>query len=247
MSGKPSLTHQQQSNNRFVREMFTSIAGVYDLLNHLLSSGMDILWRKKAVRMLPCRQRELALDLCGGTGDFARTLLKKKKANAAIVADFALPMLSIAKKKLSSQKVCCNGVDAHYLPYRDGCFDMVLSAFGMRNITDLEICIADVRRVLKPGGEFLVLDFMGGQSGPVYHLFSMYFHYVLPAIGKLVSRDPIAYSYLPQSVKKFHSRDMFKELLESKGLQVKKQKDVLMGIATITLAVKIGSYVKEED
>ncbi len=235
----PGLSQQDSARSRVVRDMFSGIAGAYDLLNHLLSSGMDIVWRRRAVHMLRQRPRDRALDLCGGTGDFARALLSAGRAESAVIADFALPMLLCARRKLARLPVQCHGVDAHFLPYRDGCFDATLCAFGMRNIADLPRALAEVRRVLAPGGEFLALEFMGGQRGPGYWLFSLYFHYVLPWIGRIISGDRQAYSYLPDSVRRFHTRAEFAELLGRLGFRLVRQRDVLLGIATITLAEKV--------
>ncbi|MBE7560225.1 ubiquinone/menaquinone biosynthesis methyltransferase [bacterium] len=221
-----------------MRDMFSGIAGAYDLLNHVLSGGCDVLWRRRAVRRLPARPRARALDLCGGTGDFARALLSAGRAHSVVIADFALPMLARARRKLPHASVSFHAVDAHFLPYADQCFDAVLCAFGLRNVADLPRALAEVRRVLAPGGELLVLEFMGARRGPCYCLFSLYFQYVLPLVGRIISGNRDAYLYLPESVRRFHSRRDFSELLAQSGLRVTLQRDLQLGISTITLAEK---------
>ena len=233
---KSRLAEEDARRSHRVREMFSGIAGVYDFLNHFLSGGMDLVWRRRAVRRLPDRSRRRALDLCGGTGDFARALLGQKKSQSVVVADFALPMLLCARRKLEGRPAAYHALDAHFLPYADQSFDVVLSAFGLRNVSDLPRGMDEIARVLPPGGELLVLEFMGGQSRLAYRMFAIYFRHVLPRIGRMVSRDRAAYDYLPQSVQEFHSRSEFAALLEGHGFEVQSQEDVMLGIATITLA-----------
>jgi demethylmenaquinone methyltransferase/2-methoxy-6-polyprenyl-1,4-benzoquinol methylase len=193
---------------RAVREMFSSIAPKYDLLNHLLSANVDKLWWRRTARSFStilARPGARVLDLCCGTGDMAFALRKQAPDAEIVGGDFSHAMLKLALAK-SSRVQAMNWVeaDALQLPFPDRSFDLVTSAFGFRNLADYYAGLREIRRVLKPGGECGILEFSDppGLRGKIY---SVYFKSVLPRIGKLISGNNGAYSYLPASVARFPS------------------------------------------
>lgn len=202
----PEGTTDAASASRAVREMFTSIAPRYDLLNHLLSVNVDKLWWRRTARAFTSiltRPDARVLDLCCGTGDMAFALRRKSNDSRIIGADFAHAMLTRARNKSNLQgRVTWIEADALQLPFPEESFDLVTSAFGFRNLADYDAGLREIRRVLKPGGECGILEFSDppGMRGKLYHL---YFKSVLPRIGKLISRNSGAYSYLPASVTRF--------------------------------------------
>jgi demethylmenaquinone methyltransferase/2-methoxy-6-polyprenyl-1,4-benzoquinol methylase len=193
---------------RAVREMFSSIAPKYDLLNHLLSANVDKLWWRRTARRFSSilsRPGARVLDLCCGTGDMAFALRKQAPGAEIVGGDFSHAMLKLALAK-SSPGATMNWVeaDALQLPFPDQSFDLVTSAFGFRNLADYDAGLREICRVLKPGGEVGILEFSDppGLRGKIY---SVYFKSVLPRIGKLISGNNGAYSYLPASVARFPS------------------------------------------
>ncbi|MGH9675708.1 MAG: bifunctional demethylmenaquinone methyltransferase/2-methoxy-6-polyprenyl-1,4-benzoquinol methylase UbiE, partial [Candidatus Acidiferrum sp.] len=208
-----ALTEADASNT--VREMFTQIAPRYDLLNHLLSMQLDRLWRARVARRLRHileRPSALVLDLCCGTGDLAFSLAKSGRAHIVGV-DFAHTMLVRARAK--SQRVPSYSgppaplpmpffeADALRLPFADGSFDLVTTAFGFRNLSNYEAGLREIQRILKPGGTVAILEFTEPPSGLIGNLYRWYFRDVLPRIGGMLSGDRAAYTYLPKSVARF--------------------------------------------
>lgn len=222
-----------------IRAMFSQIAPAYDFLNHLLSLGLDILWRRRAARCLPCRGRRRALDLCGGTGDFAWQLHARLPEASVIVADFARPMLERARQKFFPRRqILFTECDALALPFPDEAFDVASCAFGLRNLADLETGLDELRRVLKPGGDLLVLEFMQRRGGLFQRLFRVYFRVVLPALGRLVSGHRIAYGYLPASVDGFVTGEEFSRLLARRGFQLRQRRELAFGVCTLYHATR---------
>lgn len=199
-----------------VREMFTSVAPRYDLLNHLLSCNIDRLWWRRAARSfrpILARPRARVLDLCCGTGDMTFALQRESRNSSIFGADFAHAMLERAHGKsagLSSRAPRWIEADALNLPFPDAYFDLVTSAFGFRNLADYDAGLREIARILRPGGECGILDF-GEPSGLIGHLYRIYFRKILPTIGTLISGVKGAYEYLPASVERFPEP---KEMLE---------------------------------
>lgn len=202
----PDGATDADSASRAVREMFTSIAPRYDLLNHLLSANIDKLWWRRTARTfrhILSRERARVLDLCCGTGDMAFALRQQSKTAQIAGADFSHAMLVRARAKTTGESpVAWVESDALRLPFLDNSFDLVTSAFGFRNLADYDAGLREIFRVLRPGGECGILDFSepGGIVGKVY---DVYFKSVLPRVGKLISGNNGAYAYLPASVKRF--------------------------------------------
>lgn len=201
----PAGATDPESASRAVREMFTSIAPRYDLLNHLLSANVDRLWwhrTARTFRSILCGSAASALDLCCGTGDMALALRRQSREARITGVDFSHAMLTRAYAKAPA--IAWIEADALQLPFEDNRFDLVTSAFGFRNLADYDAGLREIFRVLRPGGECGILDFSepGGFVGRIYNL---YFKSVLPRIGKLVSGHERAYAYLPASVQRFPS------------------------------------------
>ena len=214
-----------------VREMFTRIAPRYDLLNHLLSLQLDRVWRARATSQLrPILERSdaLVMDLCCGTGDLAFSLARAGTARI-IGADFAHTMLVRAKEKSAALAEASGGnagaalpffeADAMRLPFADGSFHLVTTAFGFRNLSNYEAGLHEIQRVLKPGGTIAILEFTEPPAGTWGNLYRWYFSEVLPKIGGLISGDPTAYSYLPKSVARFFRPTELASLMTATGYQ----------------------------
>jgi demethylmenaquinone methyltransferase/2-methoxy-6-polyprenyl-1,4-benzoquinol methylase len=200
--------------------MFDAIAARYDLLNHLLSAGIDRRWRRQAVASLALRGGERVLDVCTGTADLALAALAGPRPPARVVGvDFADAMLRVGQRKLRRRDASVALVrgDATRLPVVGGSVDAVTVGFGIRNVEDTAAACAELRRVLAPGGRLAVLEFAVPTAPLVRAVYLWYFRNVLPLIGRLVSRHDAAYGYLPASVGAFASPDEFVKLLQRSG------------------------------
>jgi demethylmenaquinone methyltransferase/2-methoxy-6-polyprenyl-1,4-benzoquinol methylase len=202
-----------------VRSMFARIAGRYDLLNRLLSLGTDRRWRALVVESSGPLEGRLVVDACCGTGDLA---LDYARAGARVVGvDFTLEMLRRAGPKVArarSVRALLVGGDAQRLPLKSRCADLASVAFGIRNLADPEAGLAEMARVLKPGGRVLVLEFAPPPRGAFGALYGLYFRRVLPRIGRWISGDPDAYSYLPRTVLAWPEPAEFQRRMEAAGL-----------------------------
>lgn len=210
------------SASRAVRDMFTSIAPRYDLLNHLLSANVDKLWWRRTARSFSSilsRPNASVLDLCCGTGDMAFALRRESSGVQITGADFSHAMLELARKKSSAQhRLAWIEADALQLPFPDGSFDLVTSAFGFRNLADYDAGLREIRRVLKPSGEFGILE-CNEPEGLLGKFYDLYFQRVLPIIGTAISGVKGAYSYLPASVARFPQPPEMLARMEGAGFQ----------------------------
>lgn len=200
--------------------MFDRIARRYDLLNHLLSGGLDLYWRARAIRALGFRGGERVLDVCTGTADLALAALRGR-AGYVLGVDFAHEMLRIGARKLERARVTTVAPlvrgDAMRLPVASGSMDAVTVAFGIRNVVEPAVALADMRRTLKPGGRLAVLEFAMPTVPLLRSLYRWYFRRVLPLIGAVISRHDEAYRYLPESVGAFYTPAAFTALLREAG------------------------------
>jgi demethylmenaquinone methyltransferase/2-methoxy-6-polyprenyl-1,4-benzoquinol methylase len=206
-----------------VREMFDGIAGRYDLLNHVLSGSVDRVWWWRTARTFRHILRSndaQVLDLCSGTGDMALALRKQAPPQAAdyFAADFSHEMLRRGAQKFSGRRIIAIEADALSLPFADSSFDLVVSAFGFRNLANYENGLGEIYRILKPGGEFGILDFSepGGWFG---HVYSFYFKKILPKIGAALSGSRSSYEYLPASVQRFPSPQELQSTMRDVGFE----------------------------
>lgn len=230
----------EYSKKSQVEDMFDNIAPKYDLLNHVLSMKIDVLWRNKLVKMLAKDKPELVLDVATGTGDLA--IAVHKGTGADIVGlDLSQQMLNVGIEKIRKQKldgsISMQKGDAEQLPFEDNKFDGVTVAFGVRNFENLEKGLSELRRVVKENKSIYILEFskVEGFLAPFY---MFYFKNILPAIGRLVSKDNRAYTYLPDSVNAFPFGEKMKSILLDTGFRKVKYKKLSLGIATIYKATK---------
>ncbi len=224
-----------------VEEMFDSISPRYDLLNHVLSANIDKAWRKKAIQMLAAYKPATILDVATGTADFA---IAAKKLNPEKITgvDLSEGMLGIGRQKIQklglTHLIELSKADSESLPFNDNSFDAATVGFGVRNFENLDKGIMEIFRVLKPGGIFIVLEFSRPRGKLFGSLYLFYFTKILPLLGRMVSRNHRAYSYLPESVKSFPDGEDFLKVLRSAGFENCTCKPLTMGIASIYTAQK---------
>lgn len=232
---------KSDAKKKQVAEMFDSISGRYDFLNHFLSLGIDIRWRKKSINYLKDLQPKRILDIATGTGDFAIESLKLKPEQV-IGVDISEGMLSVGRKKMKKRGfdpiIDMQSGDSENLHFEDDSFDAVIVAFGVRNFENLEKGLAEMNRVLKPGGRAVILEFSKPTIFPFKQLYNLYFRWILPRIGKAVSKDNAAYTYLPESVNEFPYGNDFLNILEKTGYKNTKCKPVTLGISSIYVGEK---------
>ena len=225
-----------------IATMFDRIAPRYDALNHLLSFQIDRRWRKTASRWAAEGTPATVLDVATGTADLAM-LLARRLPNAHIVGvDCSEKMLALGKEKVRRKQLEGNvdlqWGDAAGLPFKEGSFDAVTVAFGVRNFAQLEQGLSEIQRVTRPQGLVTILEFSLPERFPVKQLYRFYFHRILPTIGRWVSRDPEAYRYLPNSVERFPQPEAFERLLAAQGLDPVRRRRLTFGIATLYQAKK---------
>ena len=227
---------QDTSKREQIAQMFDNVSHRYDLLNHVLSGGIDILWRKKAIKMLRAEAPQTILDIATGTADFAieALALKPKKI---IGVDISEGMLSYGRQKI--KKIGMESVielrsgDSENLPFDDNSFDAIIVSFGVRNFENLAKGLADMNRVLKPGGTCLVLEFSKPKAFPFKQLYNFYFKNILPFVGKLISKDSAAYTYLPESVQAFPDGEDFLSIYQQAGFKNTKWIPLTFGVSSI--------------
>jgi demethylmenaquinone methyltransferase/2-methoxy-6-polyprenyl-1,4-benzoquinol methylase len=233
--------NKSEGKKEQVAEMFNNISKRYDLLNHVLSLGIDIIWRKKAIKMLQKDKPKLILDIATGTGDFAIEALALNP-DKIIGVDISAGMLEEGKKKMKKKNlehiIDLQMGDSEKLLFEDNKFDAVIVSFGVRNFETLEKGIADMYRVLKPGGKTVIVEFSKPKKFPMKQGYNFYFKYILPQIGKLFSKDDSAYTYLTESVQAFPDGNDFLEVLEKVGFKNTKCKPLTFGISSIYIGEK---------
>ncbi len=224
-----------------VAKMFNNIAPKYDLLNHSLSMGIDILWRKKAVKILRKSNPKKVLDIACGTGDFAIEDLNSG-ANEVVGLDISEGMVQVGIEKIKnkglSDKVSLRVGDSENIDFPDNTFDGITVGFGVRNFENLEKGLSEMHRVLVPDGNLIVLEFSKPKKFPIKQLYFFYFKYILPKIGRLVSKDKTAYTFLPDSVNAFPDGKNFTDILEKVGFKSTKIVPCSFGIASIYVGTK---------
>ena len=221
--------------------MFNNIAHKYDFLNHFLSIGIDILWRKKAIKILKKHKPKMILDIATGTGDFAieATKLNPKKI---IGLDISTGMLEVGKLKIKKKGldsiIELHEGDSESISYKSNIFDAVIVAFGVRNFENLELGLSEMLRVIKPGGRTVILEFSKPTKFPIKQVYNFYFLKILPLWGRIFSKDNSAYTYLPESVKAFPYGNKFEQILLEVGFKNVSSKTLSFGIASIYVGVK---------
>ena len=231
-----------------IQQMFDSIAPRYDLANHLLSLGIDRLWWRRtarAVRPILARPDSVVLDLCCGTGDMTLALDRLRPQPATdnlqpatlLAVDFSRNMLALARPKFAGRNIRAIEADALHLPFADASIDLVTCAFGFRNLASYPDGLAELHRVLRPSGQIAILDF-NQPTGLMGALYSLYFKRILPLLGRLISRDAAAYTYLPESVARFPAPPRMIELISAGGFTAPTWTPYTFGIAGLYRAIK---------
>ncbi|MCF6341613.1 MAG: bifunctional demethylmenaquinone methyltransferase/2-methoxy-6-polyprenyl-1,4-benzoquinol methylase UbiE [Bacteroidales bacterium] len=221
--------------------MFDNIAHRYDFLNHFLSAGIDISWRKKVRRLLVPHRPKQILDVATGTGDLAIEL-SKLKPERIVGIDISEGMLNIGKEKISRRKldkiITLETGDSENLHFAGNTFDAVSVAFGVRNFENLQAGLKEMNRVMKPGGVVAILEFSKPKKFPFKNIYRFYFKFILPGFGKLISKDNEAYTYLPESVQQFSEGAAFLKEMDKAGFKDNKQQRLTFGIATLYCGTK---------
>jgi len=232
----------EDNKRQQIEQMFDNIAPKYDFLNRALSLGIDTIWRKKAIAQLKSKSPKVILDIATGTADLALEASKQLKPDKIVGLDIAENMLSVGRKKIKQKHeqdvIELIQGDSTNLQFNNNSFDAVMAAYGVRNFHNLKDGLKEMIRVLKPGGTLLVLEFSKPEKFPVKQLFNFYFRYILPNVGKLVSKDNSAYKYLPQSVSVFPQGTAFINILKELGLNNTEWIPQTFGISSIYLGTK---------
>jgi demethylmenaquinone methyltransferase/2-methoxy-6-polyprenyl-1,4-benzoquinol methylase len=226
-----------------VKDVFDSVASRYDIMNDLMSGGMHRLWKRYTIRHANARPGQVILDLAGGTGDLARAFARiVGERGRVVLADINAAMLEHGRRRLVDAGIAGNvelaQVDAEALPFADNSFDRVAIAFGLRNVTGKEAALAEMHRVLKPGGKVLILEFSRPASAikPAYDLYSFK---VLPLLGKLVARDPDSYQYLAESIRMHPDQETLLGMMRDAGFERCRYDNLTGGIVALHTGYKI--------
>jgi demethylmenaquinone methyltransferase/2-methoxy-6-polyprenyl-1,4-benzoquinol methylase len=225
-----------------VTELFNNIAGRYDFLNHFLSLGIDKGWRRKAIAEVARARPRAILDVATGTGDMAIAAAKTIKLEKITGIDIAEQMLQVGRQKIDAaqlgQLITLQAGDSEALPFGSGSFDAVMCAYGVRNFEHLEAGLAEMCRVLRPGGKVVILEFSHPARFPVKQLYRFYFRYILPMLGRAISKHSTAYTYLPESVMAFPEGKRFCSILAACGFKNCNARPLTFGVTTLYTAEK---------
>lgn len=225
-----------------VEQMFDNIAHTYDSLNHTLSLGIDKSWRRKAVNTLKRFQPETILDIATGTGDFAILLEKRIHPKEIVGIDISEGMMQVAREKVRQEGLASTirfaREDCAALSFPDNRFDAATVAFGVRNFEELDKALREIHRILNENGHLIILELSTPKSFPMKQLFHCYSKVVLPLIGKMISKDRSAYTYLPKTIQAFPQGEVMKEIITKAGFKEVSFKRLTMGICTLYTATK---------
>lgn len=230
------------SKREQVEHMFDNIAHSYDLLNHTLSFGIDKIWRNNAISYLVPFAPKNILDIATGTGDFAILANKKLKTDKVIGCDISEGMMNIGREKVQklglADKITFQNEDCSQMSFSDNQFDAVISAFALRNFQNLDQCLVEMHRVLAPGGHLSVVDLCTPVSFPMKQLFYIYKKVVMPTLGKLLSKDSTAYSYLPETMDAVPQAETMQAIIAKAGFKNANYKRLLFGMCILYTADK---------
>jgi demethylmenaquinone methyltransferase/2-methoxy-6-polyprenyl-1,4-benzoquinol methylase len=214
---------------RRIRRVFDAVAPRYDLMNDLMSLGIHRVWKRTFAAMVAPRAGELIVDLAGGTGDIAALLAAPGRT--VVVCDPSLAMMQAGRQRHDDRIAWLAGV-GESLPFRDASVDALTISFGIRNATDVRAALADIRRVLKPGGRFLCLEFSRA-AAPIRPFYDAFSHAVIPRLGAWIARSPESYGYLVESIRRFPDQRTFARMIEDAGFAAVRFRDLSFGIACI--------------
>lgn len=224
-----------------VAQMFNNISEDYDGLNRVISLGIDVSWRKKVVKLVGENNPKQILDIATGTGDLA-LMMASLQPDRIVGLDISEGMLAVGKQKVSkanlADKIEMVVGDSENIPFPDNTFDAITVSFGVRNFEDLDKGLTEILRVLKPGGKFVVLETSNPTKFPFKQGYKFYTNFILPVIGKIFSKDKVAYSYLSESANSFPFGEAFNNILQKNGFKNAKNLPVTFGVASIYTAFK---------
>jgi demethylmenaquinone methyltransferase/2-methoxy-6-polyprenyl-1,4-benzoquinol methylase len=236
----PEFSHTGEEKKKFVQSMFDEISPRYDFLNHLLSFGLDIVWRRRLVKLLPRDLPGPILDVAAGTGDVGLHIMKSKPDAVVVSIDYAFQMTRINKEKAAAKEypgiIVLQG-DGENLPFQEGSFSALTIAFGFRNIGHYQVAIDEFHRVLKPGGRLLLLEFSESRLWLIRKIYGWYFRKILPVIATLFSKS-YAYRYLPESVEHFPTRGKIREMLSETNFKNIEIMNITFGTVILVSAEK---------
>ena len=243
-ASKPTTTHfgfqdvPWDDKARRVRGVFDSVAGSYDLMNDLMSGGLHRLWKEFTLSLTALRRGQRALDVAGGTGDMALGLARQVGDTGLVVlTDINAAMLGEGRDRLLDQGVVRNveyaQANAEKLPFTDEAFDCVMIAFGLRNVTDKPAALASMRRVLKPGGQLIVLEFSKLTNAPLRAVYAAYSFRVLPVLGKLIANDADSYRYLAESIRMHPDQETLLAMMRDAGLDGCRYHNLTGGVVAV--------------
>ena len=241
---KPETTHfgyrevALQEKTNLVHEVFSSVAGKYDLMNDLMSLGVHRLWKRDFAANSGIRLGQKVLDLAGGTGDISALLSKRVGANGRVVlTDINADMLELGRRRLEDRGISGNVqyalVNAEQLPFADSEFDAVTIAFGLRNVTDKDAALREMFRVLRPGGRALILEFSALRVAGLKKIYDRYSFDVLPLLGRLVANDAASYRYLAESIRQHPPQEELAAMMQRAGFEQVRFRDLSAGIVAI--------------
>jgi len=238
----PYTEPENESKKKQVQRMFDSIAHKYDFLNHLFSLGIDVLWRKRCIRILKKEHPSTILDMASGTADFAIEAIRMGIDAHVTAMDLSRGMLDVGEVKVKAKgfekSITLMQGDSENLPFEDNSFDAYTVGFGVRNFENLDKGLSEMFRVLKPNSITVILEFSKPKHFPIKQLFGFYFRFIMPSLGKLVSKDSAAYTYLPESVMAFPEGEDFIIKLKEAGFKDLSATSLTGGIASIYIGRK---------
>ncbi|CAM1367723.1 Demethylmenaquinone methyltransferase [Tenacibaculum sediminilitoris] len=224
-----------------VAQMFNNISEDYDGLNRIISLGIDVSWRKKVVKLVGENNPQQILDIATGTGDLA-LMMSNLKPKKIVGLDISEGMLQVGRQKIAkanlANKIDMIVGDSENIPFADNTFDAITVSFGVRNFENLDKGLTEILRVLRPGGKFVVLETSNPTKFPFKQGYKLYTNFILPIIGKLFSKDKVAYSYLSETANSFPFGEAFNNILKKNGFKNAKNIPVTFGVASIYTALK---------
>ena len=225
-----------------VEQLFDNIAPTYDALNHTLSFGFDRVWRRRAIRSLAAYNPASVLDVATGTGDFALAIARELKLSQVTAVDISERMMNVGREKAAREGlhdvVCFQKEDCSHLSFSDESFDAVSVTFGVRNFENLDACLCEMHRVLNKGGHLVLLELSYPHNRLWRFLFNIYSKVVMPVVGRIISGDDSAYTYLPETMAAFPQGEVMREILLKNGFSQASFRRLTMGICTLYIAEK---------
>lgn len=234
----------KSDKNNQVASVFRSVAGKYDLMNDVMSLGIHRLWKRYALELASIRPGQRVLDLAGGTGDLAMKMATDVGENGEIIlADINEAMLQRGRDRLINKGIVGNirfiQANAECLPFPDNSFDLLTIAFGLRNVTNKNLALQSMFRVLKPGGKLLILEFSKPTLPGLSHLYDLYSFHVLPRLGKFIANDAESYRYLAESIRKHPDQDTLLQMMENEGFSNCDYHNLTGGIVALHRGYKV--------